>query len=339
MSHVIDDIGEEIFALAAKIYPDLPEHHGRRRPGDTPRDRRAYSAGHPRSADRHAGLRLDGAARMEHPRRLHQERQRREDRRFRQVEPACHELQRAGARAHVARRTQAAHLHLAGSTGPDPLPDVLLRGELGVLHAASAIREPARRELRGRHRFKPDGRPPHLRRVSAQGRDRGRVPAVRPRLPSFACQRQLLRHRASDPSGKAAVRPANALQLSLPVRAGHDRRHHLARPQRAACIPDQARPGALHGRRRRRPHLQEEPAWRCGDRPRHGPRAAPLRTVADDSGLLAVRLRRAPVLLARLQPAGRAVSAQQIRRNSRSITPRPTTSISSARSTWALLIA
>ncbi len=41
-------------------------------------------------------------------------------------------------RAHVARRTQEAHLHAARSARSHSLSDVLLCGKLGVLHAASA---------------------------------------------------------------------------------------------------------------------------------------------------------------------------------------------------------
>ncbi len=170
---LIDDVGTEIFALAAKIFPFCRSITGngvrqtlREVGAHIPLQIHEVPTGTP-------GSRLDHSARMEHSRRLDQERTRRKDRRFQPIQPACHELQRAGAAAHVARRTEEAHLYAAGSAGLDPLSDVLLRGELGLLHAPPAVRGAARRDLRSLDRLQPGERPSHaMANISTRARPR-----------------------------------------------------------------------------------------------------------------------------------------------------------------------
>ena len=123
----------------------------------------------PRGADRHAGLRLDVPAGVEHP-HAHGSATRRQ----RVVDFADHnlhvlELQRAGAAPHAARRAQAASPHAARPAGPHPLPHLLLRGAAGASACATAS------SLRLHdgiyevvHRFRAlERRPSDLRRVSA----------------------------------------------------------------------------------------------------------------------------------------------------------------------------
>ena len=127
-----------IYALAAELYPICRSITGngvradaRHRCGGTCRS--AVTRG----ADRHQRLRLDDPARMEHPRRLYQERAP-ASASSTSADSNLHvvELQRAGARRHAARRAEEAHLHAARAARPDPLPHVLLCRDLGLLHGA-----------------------------------------------------------------------------------------------------------------------------------------------------------------------------------------------------------
>ena len=65
--------------------------------------------------------------------------------------------------------------------------------------------------------------------VVLAGRDRGRDPRLDARLPSVAVRRQPDRHRGFRLAGSRSRRPPEAaLHDALPLRARHDRRHHLA---------------------------------------------------------------------------------------------------------------
>ena len=85
-------------------------------PGDAARDRRADPARAPRGAEGHAGPRLDGARRVEHPRCLRRDAGRRARRRLPRVEPPRRQLQRAGAGEDDARRAEAAPAHSSRAT-------------------------------------------------------------------------------------------------------------------------------------------------------------------------------------------------------------------------------
>ena len=136
---ILDDIGEELFALAAKIYPicrsitgdgvrqtlrEISEHipldiH------EVPTGTPVFDWTIPREWNiRDAYIKNDKGEKI--------------------VDFAKSNLHVMSysvpvRTAHVARRAQDAHLHAAGSAGPHPLPDVLLCGKLGVLHVASAV--------------------------------------------------------------------------------------------------------------------------------------------------------------------------------------------------------
>ena len=59
----------------------------------------------------------------------------------------------------------------------------------------------------------------------------------------------------------------DALQLPLPLCSRNDRGNYLARLQRGKGEADQTRPDHLNGRRWGRDDIQEKPARKCGDRP------------------------------------------------------------------------
>ena len=80
---------------------------------------------------------------------------------------------------------------------------------------------------------------------------------------------------------------------------------------------DPARPRRVLPWRWRRPDLQEEPSWRCLDRSRHDARPAAHGVGAGDPRLLPLRLRRAAVLLAWVRPARRPAAAEPVRDLSR----------------------
>ncbi len=289
-----------------------------------------------RGADGHAGLRLDGPARVEHPRRLHQERARRARRRLPPIQPARAELQRAGPRAHAARGAEEPHLHAAGSARPDPLPHLLLRRALGLLHGArAALAALPEGDLRGRDRFEPrrTERSPTAN-TCIRGRDGGRSAALGPHLPSLAGQRQLLRARAADASGRAHLargeratatascsRPARSAR-SPGSRATSDRRRRIKHGLVLSCVGDGGGP-TYKKSRRGDAEIDRAMAHVAAATPRPSP------TVLD---FFALRLRRAPVLLARLQPAGRACSSAASSARFPNITPRRTISTSSGRS-------
>ena len=87
-----------------------------------------------RGADRHAGLRLDHPARMEHPGRVRARTARAARRRLRGEQPARRRLQRARRRARMSLEELRPHLHDdPGAAGLDPVPDLVLRRGLGVL--------------------------------------------------------------------------------------------------------------------------------------------------------------------------------------------------------------
>ena len=130
-----------------------------------------------------------------------------------------------------------------------------------------------------------------------------------------------------------AARAGSALRYSLPLplHPGHHRarspgwrgtRRGSARSGTAWCCACVGDAGAA---------LQAQPARRRRDRPRGGSTCCGRRARARGARLLALRLRRAPVLLAGVRPAGRLPDRGRRTASSRSTTPRPTTSTSSGR--------
>ena len=136
---VIDGIGEQIFALAAKLYPICRSITGngvrdtlheigthidldvREVPTGTP----VFDWTIPREWNIRDAYIKDAA--------------RRKDRRLCPIQPPCDELQRSRAEAGLTYRTQKTHLHAAGSTRPDPLSHLVLCGELGLLHVSPPV--------------------------------------------------------------------------------------------------------------------------------------------------------------------------------------------------------
>ena len=162
------------------------------------------------------------------------------------------------------------------SSPTDPVPHVLLPAGLGLLPAPSPAGAAARRRVRGLHRHQPRRRPPHLRRVPARGQLGAGGADLLPCLPSIPVQRQPLGRRGGHLPGPAPGPGAAPPFLPVPVHSGHDRRDHLAQPQRGARRCHRARPGAHLPRRPRRLHLQGKPARRRADRRRGAARPAAL---------------------------------------------------------------
>ena len=98
--------------------------------------------------------------------------------------------------------------------------------------------------------------------------------------------------------------PDAAILVSLRVEPGDDRATLLAPHERGSRPTDHARARGVVRRRSRPVELQAQPARGCGDRCRRGGRpGAPPR--GEDARLVAVRRRRAAVLLPGLRPSGR----------------------------------
>ena len=151
------------------------------------------------------GLRLDGAARMEHPRRLYQELARRAGRRFPALKPARGELQRAGARQHVAGRAAAAPASRCpiSPTGFPIAPPTTRRPGASACATASWRQLPRGRSTRSAStpRWRT-GSLTYGECLPAGSLGRGSAALV-PRLPSVALQRQPVRPRRGDLPGAA----------------------------------------------------------------------------------------------------------------------------------------
>ena len=96
----------------------------------------------------------------------------------------------------------------------------------------------------------------------------------------------------------------NQIFVSLPVHPRDDRRHRLVKPKRKHYFEDPSRPGGRLRRRFRKTHLQEKPAGRCRDRPGRSPRAPDEGIGLFSAGVLALRIRRATILLPGVRSPG-----------------------------------
>ena len=120
--------------------PDCPQPDRRRGSRDAADPRRADRHRRDRGAHRYPGVGLDRAAGVEHPRRLHQGSGRPPRGRLRRVEPPRGRLQRARERDALARGASTSPALAARATGADPLPDLVLQGDVGLLPGALATR-------------------------------------------------------------------------------------------------------------------------------------------------------------------------------------------------------
>ena len=253
---------------------DLPEHHRRRGPGDPRTGRRAGSrstihevpTGTPR-------LRLDGAPRVEHPRRLRQELGRRARHRLPAIEPPRRELQRAGRRRGCPLAELAAappHACPTSRTGSRTGPRTTTR-RWGFCLSQRAARERCPRA---------STRCASTRRSSRGHLDLRRVLSARGDSPDevliscHVCHPSLANDNLSGIAvaaflGRRLAHGSAPLLVPVPVHPGHDRLDHLAGAERGApsarirhglvlaCLGDAGRSD-----------VQEEPARRRRDRPR-----------------------------------------------------------------------
>ena len=251
--------------LHGRPVPVLPQHHRRR----AARDARSASARScplqlHRGADRHAGLRLDGAEGVERPRRLGRRRPRASGSSTSGVEPARRELQRAGADAAQPRRAAPAPAHAARPPRPG-----CRTGRRYYARELGLLPQPGRRST-----ALPDG---EYEAVIDATLDDGSLTYGECVLPgasddeilisSHVCHPSLANDNLSgvavaDVPGPARWPTADApLHVPVPVRPGHHRRHHLAGAQRGrcsagsgpgSCSPASATPGPLVYKRSRR---------------------------------------------------------------------------------------
>ena len=206
--------GADLYALAARLFP-IP----RSITGDGVRQSLAILAERhrprdPRDPDRHAGLRLDGAARVAPARGPHHGARRPAHRRRRRPQPAPAQLQRPVPRPRRARRARAPPLHAARPARPDPVSHELLQGAVGLLPAPRLVETSARRRVRSRRRYRALRRQPHLRRARPRRRVGRGGAALDPLLPPVARQRQPLRHGGGDGARRAASRRGQRRRLS-----------------------------------------------------------------------------------------------------------------------------
>ena len=207
-------------------------------------------------ADRHAGLRLDGAARVEHPRRLDQGPVRPQGGRLPALATSTSSTTACRSTRAAARGAAGAPVHAARQPGPDPLPHLLLQGGLGLLPGPHDLLEAARRgsTRSASTRRSTDGALTYGE-CFLPGETEREVLLSTPRLPSVAGQRQPLRDRGDDRGSprELAARAARRYSYRFLFIPGHDRLDHLARPQRGARRADRARPGGREPRRLRAP--------------------------------------------------------------------------------------
>ena len=130
------------------------------------RDRRPRPARRPRDPDGNAGVRLDGPARVEHPRRIRRGRRRAARRRLPGVATST-------SSATARRSTRACRLRSCGEhlttipERPDWIPyrTSYYREDWGFCLSHNALLALDGRRVRGPHRQHPRGRAPDLRRV------------------------------------------------------------------------------------------------------------------------------------------------------------------------------
>ena len=306
----------EMHELGRRPVPPLPQHHRRRRAGDTAPGREAHPAGCARGSDRHAGLRLDRAARMEHPERTASRAL--TDARivdFAVVEPPRHELQRARACPALPSRARR-RTCTACPEQPDWVPyrTSYYSEDWGFCLSRATARRARRRRVRGRTST-PSSRDGHLTYgeclIPGETDDEVLISChvchpslANDNLSGIAAATFLAEHLQSTVnrySYRFLFIPGTIGSITW-LAANQAQVHRIKHGLVLACIGDTAPV-----------HLQAQPARRRTRGSRRHPRAQPLARRARRRRLLPVGLRRASVLLPRLRPARRRADARSRR--------------------------
>ena len=258
----LDELGRSMFEFMAEVFPICRSITGAGLRETLGPHRRDHPAATHRSAFGHPGLRLDGSSRMEHRRCVGGRRDGERVIDFRTFESSCHELQRSGRADTDPRRAASAPAFAARTSDLGSLPNVLLRRGLGLL--------PERGRSAGHvcpgdyeaviDATLEDGSLTYGECV-LPGLVKRRDPHLEPRLPSVPCQRQPVGRGRRRLPGQVLAQGRSAPHLPLPLCARHDRRDHLAGPQRGPLGQDPRRARAGLCGRPRTAGLQAEPAW------------------------------------------------------------------------------
>ena len=134
-----------------------------------------------------------------------------------------------------ARRAAAAPPRPRRASGLDPVPDVVLHADLGVLPVSEPARSARGGDVRGRHRQHARPGLADVRRVLPARSERGRDPAHDTRLPPLPRERQPVRNGLAGRARSRARRAPAAPFVPAPVHPRDDRLDHMARAQRGAA--------------------------------------------------------------------------------------------------------
>ena len=283
-----DAIGTEAYELMRAAVPALPQPDRQRRPSDVRRAGGAHTAAADGDRQRNAGVRLDGARRVEHPRRVHRHTRRRRASST-SAGPTCTSSPTASRCVRACRSRQLRERLHTLPDQPDLVPyrTSYYNRTWGfcLSHRQLLELEPGR--VRRRDRLDARARPPHLRAsCGSQGSSDDEV-----LISTYVCHPSL----ANDNLSGIAVATMVAKQLAQ-RQLRHSYRFLFApgtigplawlhqQPRHARSR--QARPGRLLHRRRRRLHVQAQPARSSRGRSRRRARAPGLaaRRTASSTG-------------------------------------------------------